>query len=351
MNTTEQGMRLFHSINPDQMGSINLVLASLAGGPRELGPLIRDLLMHSGISGRLPNPRDCVRFAADVGIIHETYGGILLTDLGEELLTISSWPPYNRLNEAQGLRLLSKLIQQTDFAVPLTRLLRKMRRRSDGSLEIIPRTILLLHDENQCLHALQSMHAIQYSNGVLIMLSRIYENLVDLLGPSAVLTEAELLRILELQRLRGVAAEEYVKEMEIERLNTGGRTDLAGLVERIAIRNVAAGYDIRSFELDGSDRFIEVKSSTGISVRFIVSRNELDFLELHNSTAWIYFIPEVHELPYLTHPVVAIPNPLKWIRYSGSIEAHEFLIEMPESISRSMPVENGVVWLRRREDE
>ena len=136
-----------------------------------------------------------------------------------------------------------------------------------------------------------------------------YEVVIDFLGATGVVSEEELLRVLELQRSRAVAAEYHIVGLEAERLTKGGRQDLAGLVERIAARDVAAGYDVRSFEVDGSDRFIEVKSSTGTSTRFILSRNEWLFLEEHDSVAWIYFVPRVHELPNLSHQIVAIPNP------------------------------------------
>ena len=149
------------------------------------------------------------------------------------------------------------------FAPPLARLLRKMTRRQDGSLDIVPRSIALPRDETECLHALQSMCAVRYSAGALIMEPTVYESIIDVLGTSAVVSEEELLRALDLQRVRAVAAEDHVMAIEIERLTRGSRQDLAGLVERVAARDIAAGYDIRSFELDGSDRLIEVKSSTG----------------------------------------------------------------------------------------
>jgi len=153
------------------------------------------------------------------------------------------------------------------------------------------------------------------------------------------------LRILELQRIRAVAAEEHVKGLEIERLANGGRRDLAGLVERVAARDVAAGYDIRSFELDGSDKYIEVKSSTGSNLRFILSRNERLFLETHDATAWIYFVPRVHELPSSNWPIVAIPNPSIWIEDTAHIEPQEFQIQFPPSTLSLGSTEGRIIWL------
>ena len=115
-----------------------------------------------------------------------------------------------------------------------------MRRRRDGSLEIIPGSISLPIDETQCLHALQSLSAVRYSNGVLLMDSDSYETIASVIGTDAAVTEDELLRLLELQRVRAVMAEEHVKEFEVDRLTKGGRQDIASLVERVAARDVAA---------------------------------------------------------------------------------------------------------------
>ena len=192
------------------------------------------------------------------------------------------------------------------------------------------------------------MQIVRYSAGVLVMAASAYKKLIDILGASAAVSEEELLRILELQRLRAVAAEEHVKGLEIERLANGGRRDLAGLVERVAARDVAAGYDIRSFELDGSDRYIEVKSSTGSNLRFILSRNERLFLETHDAAAWIYFVPRVHELSSSNWPVIAIPTPSTWIEETAHVEPREFLVEFPPSTLRLGSEEGPTIWLPRR---
>lgn len=348
MSDESDGIPLFQSIGPEQLGSINLVLACLSDGPREMQPTVQALLVRSGVSGSIVDPRECLSLTIELGLVETIDGEVRLSTLGQELQAVASWPPYNLLNGEQGRRLFDWIIQRQDFADPLGRLLRKMTRRQDGSLEISPRVVSLLPDEIECLHALQSVSAIHYSGGVLAMEPTVYRAIVDVLGTSAVVSEEELLEVLDLQRVRAVAAENYVLAFEVERLERGGRQDLASLVERVAARDVAAGYDIRSFELDGSDRLIEVKSSTGSHLRFLLSRNERQFLEEHGLTAWIYFVPRVHELPYPSRPIIAIPNPLTWINEKASIEPQDFLIEFPASIVSVVPDKTEVVYLPRR---
>ena len=350
MTPSEDGIPLFKSISPEQIGAVNLVLSCLHDGAREVEPTIRALLMRSGVSGGFVKPRDCLRLAIHLGLVHEERDEIKLSALGQELLGAASWPPYNLFTEKQGMLLLAELIQRPDFANPIASLLHRMQRRRDGSLELIPGSVALTYGETQCLQALQSMWAIHYSNGALLMTRATYDALLDVLGPSAVLSEEELLRILEVQRQRAVASEEYVKALEIDRLTNGNRQDLAGLVERMAIRDVAAGYDIRSFEVDGTDRFIEVKSSSGTQIRFFLSTNEHRFLQEHDSTAWIYFVPRVHELPSLTLPIVVIPNPVTWIWECAVVETHDYHVEFLGAVEGDSYDNGRTIWLPGRGD-
>ena len=350
MNEADHGISLFGKVAPEQIGAVNLVLSCLSDGPRAREATLRALLMRSGVSGGFVNPRDSLELAIRLGLVEETSGENRLTALGQELLDAASWPPYNLLNERQGRRMLGVLIHRPEFAIPLGKLTRKMRRRPDGALELVPGSVTLPLDELQCIHALQSVHAVRYSSGMLVMDVSAYQSIMEVLGLSAALTEEELSVILELQRIRAVEAENYVRELEVNRLTAGGRIDLVGLVERVATRDVSAGYDIRSFELDGSDRYIEVKSSTGSEIRFFLSSNEWRFLTEHDTDAWIYFVPRVHELPYPSHPIVAIPSPARWIKGNATVEAQEYLVEFSRSFGNHALDDSKVVWIPTMKD-
>ncbi len=66
----------------------------------------------------------------------------------------------------------------------------------------------------------------------------------------------------------GRRGEEFVLEFERKRVHDGGRRDLAGQIEWTSdVRGDGTGYDIRSFNLDGTSRLIEVKT-TGLGKYF-----------------------------------------------------------------------------------
>ncbi len=69
----------------------------------------------------------------------------------------------------------------------------------------------------------------------------------------------------------------HAPNFERARLIRLGQESLADRVEHIAVtEGDGAGFDIRSFEADGRDRFIEVKTTAyGKQVPFFVSQNEV----------------------------------------------------------------------------
>ena len=78
-------------------------------------------------------------------------------------------------------------------------------------------------------------------------------------------------------RALGRAGEERVLSHERASLLAAGRTDLAERIRWVShVDGDGAGYDIRSFDTDGSDRLIEVKTTKGWDrTPFHITRNEL----------------------------------------------------------------------------
>ncbi len=82
-------------------------------------------------------------------------------------------------------------------------------------------------------------------------------------------------------RALGKAGEELVVRHEKRSLQTAGREDLADKVRRTAhLDGDGFGYDVASFEPDGAERLLEVKTTNGWErTPFHISRNELAVAE------------------------------------------------------------------------
>ena len=88
----------------------------------------------------------------------------------------------------------------------------------------------------------------------------------------------------------GLEGELLVLGYERARLAKLGRKDLAdNITHTSVIEGDGAGYDIKSFNKDGSARYIEVKATRGsIDADFYMSPNEIKFSQLHASNFYLY---------------------------------------------------------------
>jgi hypothetical protein len=88
-------------------------------------------------------------------------------------------------------------------------------------------------------------------------------------------------------RSLGLAGELLVMEYEARRLHEAGQRGLADRIEHTShARGDGAGYDILSYDLDGRERFIEVKTTAFLAeTPFFVSTNEVEF-SAHRSEAF-----------------------------------------------------------------
>lgn len=91
-------------------------------------------------------------------------------------------------------------------------------------------------------------------------------------------------------RSLGQAGEKLVIEFEQQRLWRAGKKDLANRIEYVAnTQGDHLGFDISSFELDGRDRLIEVKTTRfGALTPFFASRNEVGVSESRNEHYQLY---------------------------------------------------------------
>jgi hypothetical protein len=88
----------------------------------------------------------------------------------------------------------------------------------------------------------------------------------------------------------GRAGEELALRFEQERLRRVGEHKLADQVEHVSLtQGDGPGYDIRSFEVDGRDRLIEVKTTRfGALTPFFASRNEVETSEERPEAYQVY---------------------------------------------------------------
>lgn len=97
----------------------------------------------------------------------------------------------------------------------------------------------------------------------------------------------------------GRAGEEFVVHYERWRLIQRGHERLADRVEHTSnVRGDGAGYDVLSFEEDGRERFIEVKTTAyAKETPFFISDGELTFANAHQLEFRLYRVFEFRRAP------------------------------------------------------
>ena len=85
-----------------------------------------------------------------------------------------------------------------------------------------------------------------------------------------------------------------VLEKEIQSLRDAGRHDLADKVVHVSkVEGDGAGHDVRSYDLEGSPKFIEIKTTKGpATTPFFISPNELVFSIQHPENYFLYRVYE-----------------------------------------------------------
>jgi hypothetical protein len=102
-------------------------------------------------------------------------------------------------------------------------------------------------------------------------------------------------------RSLGHAGELFVLNFERARLIHAGKEALADRLEHTAkVEGDHAGFDIRSFEVSGTDRLIEVKTTKyGVDTPFFVTRNEVTTSERRASHYQLYRLYAFRNAPRL----------------------------------------------------
>jgi len=273
----------------------------------------------AGAGFRYPRPAAALSLAQALSLLGIRGPRVRLSRLGRHFLDLPARTTLD-LSPDQGRLVFSLLMDDAMVRARVADVMRAARRGNDDQLRLRPHAAWDYARRETVVYLQQCGALVDSGDG--FAFDRSYESLLPghLLAPAG-LSEEELYRRLDAQRRRARDAEELVKAEEIMRLAEIGRPDLAGLVERVSEFNVAAGYDIQSFnEEDDSPRYIEVKSSTGRRLAFEWSAAEREMADRSGGRYWIYFVPLSQILRNRPLPIVMLQDPLQHIEAGNLIE-------------------------------
>lgn len=280
----------------------------------------------AGASYRYPNPESAVELSLAVGLLRKEGQRVSLTEAGVQFLKLSE--KRFDLSFAQSNLLFGLFLDDLRIVSHINSLFRHFGRGASGPIEAKDIPAIWSASDQATARFLQQLGVLEERGGVL-SLNYAFEYLLPTSSTDVTgLTEEALWKRLDAQRIRAREAEKLVMIEERRRLIRLGRRGLAALVVRISAENVSAGYDISSFEEDGSPRLIEVKSSVGGAIRFEWSIREHEMAAKHGQAYWIYFVPFANVLERRTVPIWILCDPIALI-HTGK------LVEVPSSFTVS----------------
>jgi hypothetical protein len=150
-------------------------------------------------------------------------------------------------------------------------------------------------------------------NNIKYIISDDYLILITDLKKTEQLSPNDLLIIQHRKAELGKAAEHEIIEYERQRLSLSPQ--FVPLIDHVALKDVMAGYDIKSFEdhtdRDGNPiaRFIEVKAVSPWDYRFYWSRNEIEKAILYSTNYYLYLLPVIGENKFALENLRIVANP------------------------------------------
>jgi hypothetical protein len=142
--------------------------------------------------------------------------------------------------------------------------------------------------------------------------------------PARVGVHRDYLAIESKNRSLGTAGELLVLDFERRRLHAAGQRALSERVDHVAAtRGDGVGYDVLSYEPDGREKFIEVKTTAyDKHTPFFITRNELSFSEEAGRQYHLYRLFEFRRHPQMFELVGAVKghcllDPLNYLARFG----------------------------------
>jgi hypothetical protein len=263
--------------------------------------------------GRMPDHATTIKAACGLGLLASSRGRIQLTRRGQAFLALNEEVTYE-LAPGQAAFLMRECVLLDGYKEDARNLFRYLIRDKVRSTAYFDVTLWTPSNRELALIALlRRLGVLTVSDNKLILTEQYARESISLLSHKT-LSLAVLEQLLAARSERAKEAEDWVVKYERERLTKAGHYIEAAAVARISGLDVAAGYDVESYNGSSSalvpDRFIEVKSTSSDQKSFYWSVNELNTARALREQYWIYHV-RTFDAPLRTGQLTAIQNPAR----------------------------------------
>jgi hypothetical protein len=280
------------------------------------------MLKSTTYGGRIPDHALTISLAADAGMIQQVGGCCRLTSRGRAFADLNPERSYE-LSHGQARFLAEAVIFDGPYRGAAVRLFRRFRRDSSQRTFVLPLAAMPRDDSDatSLLSTMSDCGVLESRSGSLFVTREFLPDVSRICAPRPI-SQAELEWLIDVRGAQGDAAEHWVLQFEMDRLKANECPLEAAAILRVSELDVAAGYDIASF--DGTsealnfDRFIEVKSTSRADPDFFWSVNEFETARDLRGRYWIYLLLR---FGFADQNLLAVQDPVGEVE-SGRIVLH-----------------------------
>ncbi|MDP3793110.1 MAG: DUF3883 domain-containing protein [bacterium] len=256
-----------------------------------------------------------------------------LGDLGKNYLNLSDKKDNSFILEPN--RKQKDFLSRKVFLIPkildlVKKILYNFRKSQNGELWLSKDEAAILQDQN-FLDLLIQLEILIEKKDTIELAPQYIEFLEMVVSDTIMVVTPSMLEKSQIGKMEvAIIAEKYVLQNERNRLNNIDAVEQSKKVDHVALRNVAAGYDIASFNDKNSqsqDRFIEVKAGISTPINFFFTRNEFETATRLKARYFIYYVcikdKKPNEIYVFQNPIEGIMKDLKFKIITDTYEISE----------------------------
>jgi hypothetical protein len=298
---------------PSRTAQVVAELARLINVWREngLGPVRPAVLRHwarhtAARTGRPPASEEAIALLLKLRLASVSAAGDLTP--AEPLRMAGGCSALDRLEPPLNQIVFERMLDVPSFADLIETALAAAEVKA-GVAAVSFRNLAPADLSNPAWYWLQQLRLAEHEKGRLVLDPCLSALIVTTAPARRVVSPEELEERLSLQKERACLAEDYVYGLEKLRLAEAGAAHLADDITLVARIDVAAGYDILSFEVSGAPRYIEVKSCAGRRTSFHLTPNERGAAGRERFAYWLAWVGWAMRLPHEAPEVAWFQDP------------------------------------------
>ncbi len=190
--TSVQLLEVLANSNPGRIGEINLLLETLSKGKRSVTITNRALIEMAGKSDGAIKCSEYIVIGKELQLIRQNNNELELTDFGRQVISVASWPPYDRLNQEQIILLAPEIVGHPEIKSHILSFLSRLTRLPDLKSVYLLGSQKINDGEITCIQMLQVLGLVEAINEYLYISHQQYMELVSYIGEIPFRSEEDL---------------------------------------------------------------------------------------------------------------------------------------------------------------